>query len=84
MSDKDLVLLVFAAGFSTATEVTKVSGRGVGMDVVKTYIEKIGGTIDLQSWVDRGTTIKIRIPLTLAIIPALIVSSAEERFAIRK
>ena len=82
MSEKELIQLVFAAGFSTAAEVTKISGRGVGMDVVKTHIDKIGGTIDLQSRVDHGTTIKIKIPLTLAIIPALIVSSAAERFAI--
>ena len=82
MGEREILNLVFAAGFSTATKVTKVSGRGVGMDVVKTHIEKIGGTIDLQSQVGRGTAIRIKIPLTLAIIPALIVSVGNEKFAI--
>jgi two-component system chemotaxis sensor kinase CheA len=78
----ELVRLVFAPGFSTAEQVTNVSGRGVGMDVVKTNIERIGGTVDIQSVVGRGTTIRIKIPLTLAIIPALIVTAGAERFAI--
>ena len=82
MGEREILNLVFEAGFSTAAKVTKVSGRGVGMDVVKTHIEKIGGTIDLQSQVGRGTTIRIKIPLTLAIIPALIVSVGNEKFAI--
>ena len=82
MGEREILNLVFAAGFSTAAKVTKVSGRGVGMDVVKTHIEKIGGSIDLQSQVGRGTTIRIKIPLTLAIIPALIVSVGNEKFAI--
>ena len=82
MGEREILNLVFAAGFSTAAKVTKVSGRGVGMDVVKTHIEKIGGSIDLQSQVGRGTSIRIKIPLTLAIIPALIVSVGSEKFAI--
>jgi len=82
MSEREVAHLIFAPGFSTAEQVTNVSGRGVGMDVVKTNIEKIGGTVDLSSRYGQGTTLKIKIPLTLAIIPALIVTSGGERFAI--
>jgi two-component system chemotaxis sensor kinase CheA len=82
MNDREIGQSIFAPGFSTAARVTNVSGRGVGMDVVKTNIEKIGGTVDLQSEAGRGTTIKIKIPLTLAIIPALIVTCDGDRFAI--
>ncbi len=82
MSERELLNLIFLPGFSTAREVTNISGRGVGMDVVKTNIEKIGGTVDLQSLDGKGTTLKIKIPLTLAIIPALIATSGGERFAI--
>ncbi|MCP5125005.1 MAG: chemotaxis protein CheA [Gammaproteobacteria bacterium] len=82
MSDQDFRRLIFLAGFSTAEKITNISGRGVGMDVVKTNIEKIGGVIDLESVLGQGTTFKIRIPLTLAIVPALIVTSGSERFAI--
>jgi two-component system chemotaxis sensor kinase CheA len=82
MSDYELLRLIFQPGFSTADRVTNVSGRGVGMDVVKTNIERIGGAIDLQSSVGQGTTLRIKIPLTLAIIPALMVSSGGQRFAI--
>ncbi len=82
MADRDVGNLIFLPGFSTAEKVSNVSGRGVGMDVVKTNIEKIGGTVDLQSQVGLGTTIKIKIPLTLAIIPALIVTSDNDRYAI--
>ncbi|MBK7369436.1 MAG: chemotaxis protein CheW, partial [Candidatus Eisenbacteria bacterium] len=82
LSPRDAFGLIFAPGFSTAEKVTNVSGRGVGMDVVKTNIEKIGGSVDVNSESGRGTTIRIKIPLTLAIIPALIVSSGPERFAI--
>lgn len=82
MSDREATHLLFMPGFSTAEKVTNVSGRGVGMDVVKTNIEKIGGTVDLQSKAGLGTTIKIKIPLTLAIIPALIVTSDGNRYAI--
>ena len=82
MSERETLNLVFAAGLSTAEQVSNISGRGVGMDVVKTNIEKIGGTVDLQSCIGKGTLLKIKIPLTLAIIPALVVSSGGERFAI--
>jgi two-component system chemotaxis sensor kinase CheA len=82
MGDREATNLVFLPGFSTADRVTNVSGRGVGMDVVKTNIEKIGGTVDLQSTPGAGTTLRIRIPLTLAIIPALMITSDGERFAI--
>ena len=82
MSDREAFNLIFLPGFSTAEKVTNLSGRGVGMDVVKTNIEKIGGSVDLLSEANSGTTIKIKIPLTLAIIPALIVTSGRERFAI--
>ncbi len=82
MSDREATNLIFLPGFSTAEKVTNVSGRGVGMDVVKTNIEKIGGTVDVQSKTGIGTTLRIRIPLTLAIIPALIITSGGDRFAI--
>jgi two-component system chemotaxis sensor kinase CheA len=82
MSPREVVHLIFLPGFSTAAAVTNVSGRGVGMDVVKTNIEKIGGTIDVQSTVGHGTTFRIKIPLTLAIIPALTVTCAGDRYAI--
>jgi two-component system chemotaxis sensor kinase CheA len=82
MSERELTQLIFLPGFSTAEKITNVSGRGVGMDVVKTNIEKIGGAIDVQSQLGRGTTLKIKIPLTLAIIPALIVTSGGDRYAI--
>ncbi|MGA3400139.1 MAG: chemotaxis protein CheW [Acetobacteraceae bacterium] len=82
MTDGQLQRFIFRAGFSTAAVVTAVSGRGVGMDVVKTNIEKIGGTIDLKSVPGQGTTFIIKIPLTLAIVSALIVQAVGERFAI--
>jgi len=82
MTEREMANLIFAAGLSTAEKVTNVSGRGVGMDVVKTNIERIGGTVDLQTALGKGTTVKIKIPLTLAIVPALIVTSAGQRFAI--
>jgi len=82
LSDREALMLIFQAGFSTAEKVTNISGRGVGMDVVKSNIEKLSGTVELQSEVDQGTTVRIKIPLTLAIIPALIVRSADQRYAI--
>ena len=82
MPESQIQRFIFRAGFSTSVNVTAVSGRGVGMDVVKTNIEKIGGTIDLKSTAGQGTTFTIKIPLTLAIVSALIVESARERFAI--
>ena len=82
LSDREAVNLVFLPGFSTAQAVTKVSGRGVGMDVVRTHIEGIGGTVELQSRPGQGTTLLIRIPLTLAIVPGLLVNAGGERFVI--
>ena len=74
--------LIFHPGFSTAEKVTDVSGRGVGMDVVRTNIEKIGGTVDVESVPGQGTTIQITLPLTLAIIPSLIVGAGRECFVV--
>jgi len=82
MSDKEAFNLIFKPGFSTAAKITNVSGRGVGMDVVKTNIEKLNGIIDIDSELGKGTTIKLKIPLTLAIIQALLVGSQEEYYAI--
>jgi two-component system chemotaxis sensor kinase CheA len=82
MSLQQIQQFIFKAGFSTAAKVTSVSGRGVGMDVVRTNIEKIGGTIEMRSTEGSGTTFVIKIPLTLAIVSALIVECAGERFAI--
>ncbi|MBR2164660.1 MAG: response regulator, partial [Campylobacter sp.] len=82
MSDKEAYSLIFKPGFSMAKQVTNVSGRGVGMDVVKTNIEKLNGIIDIDSEVGKGTIIKLKIPLTLAIIQSLLVGSQEEFYAI--
>ncbi|PHS57370.1 MAG: chemotaxis protein CheA [Sulfurimonas sp.] len=82
MSDKEAFSLIFRPGFSTATAVTNVSGRGVGMDVVKTNIEKLNGIIDIDSELGVGTSMKLKIPLTLAIIQALLVGVQEEYYAI--
>jgi two-component system chemotaxis sensor kinase CheA len=82
MSESQVFKYIFAPGFSTASKVTSVSGRGVGMDVVRTNIELIGGSIDLKSTQGKGTTFTIKIPLTLAIVSTLIVESAGDRFAI--
>jgi len=82
MSDRELMNLILLPGFSTAAAVTNISGRGVGMDVVKTNVEKIGGTLDIQSVFGQGTTLRIKIPLTLAIVPALMVSCGNDRYAI--
>ena len=82
MNERELLNIIFLPGFSTAAAVTNVSGRGVGMDVVKTNIEKIGGTVDIQTKLGEGTTLKLKVPLTLAIIPALVVTTGGERFAI--
>jgi two-component system, chemotaxis family, sensor kinase CheA len=82
MTDKEIFLLIFQPGFSTADQVTNISGRGVGMDVVRSNIEKIGGVIDISSTAGKGTSMRIRIPLTLAIVPVLMVGSAKERIAI--
>jgi two-component system chemotaxis sensor kinase CheA len=82
MSEQQIQQFIFKAGFSTAAKVTSVSGRGVGMDVVRTNIEKIGGTVEMKSQRGKGSTFVIKIPLTLAIVSALIVECAGERFAI--
>lgn len=82
LSERELANLVFLPGLSTAKAITKVSGRGVGMDVVKRSIDEIGGTIDIQTELGKGTVFTLRIPLTLAIIPALRVRCADERYLI--
>ncbi|MCB0310385.1 MAG: chemotaxis protein CheW [Bdellovibrionales bacterium] len=82
MSLREIQNLIFAPGLSTAEKVTNVSGRGVGMDVVRSNIEKIGGQIEIESEVGKGTNLLIKIPLTLAIVPALMVTTAGQRFAI--
>ncbi len=82
MGDREALHLIFRPGFSTAEQVTNVSGRGVGMDVVKTNIERLGGTVDVDAQLGAGTTIGITLPLTLAIIPSLIVRCGARRFAI--
>ncbi len=82
LSDADAQRLVFLPGFSTASEVTAVSGRGVGMDVVRTNVEGVGGTVDLSSRPGHGTTVRIMLPLTLAILPALVVSAGGQRLVI--
>src|SRR3546814_159526 len=81
MTDQQILQFIFKAGFSTAQKVTNVSGRGVGMDVVRTNITRIGGTVDLTSTEGEGSRFTIKIPLTLAIVQALIVETGGERFA---
>lgn len=82
LPEREIFKLILLPGFSTAEKVTNVSGRGVGMDVVKTNVEKIGGSVDIQSTPGKGTTVRVKIPLTLAIVPALIVTCADDRYAI--
>lgn len=82
MSEREIFNLIFLPGFSTAEKVTNVSGRGVGMDVVKTNVDKISGTIDIESAAGKGTMVRVTIPLTLAIVPALIITCRNERFTI--
>ena len=82
LSDREAVNLIFQPGFSTAAKITNVSGRGVGLDVVKSNIEKIGGVVDVINRPGEGATVKLKIPLTLAIIPGLVVTSGGERFVI--
>jgi two-component system chemotaxis sensor kinase CheA len=82
MGEREILNLIFLPGFSTAEKVTNLSGRGVGMDVVKTNVDRVNGSVDLQSTAGRGTTIRIKIPLTLAIVRAVIVQSSGKRFAI--
>jgi two-component system chemotaxis sensor kinase CheA len=82
MSDKEKANLIFLPGLSTAEQVTDVSGRGVGMDVVKSNLDQLGGQVDIETARGKGTTIRIKLPLTLAIIPSLLVSVGQERYAI--
>jgi two-component system, chemotaxis family, sensor kinase CheA len=82
LSDREILQMIFLPGVSTAKQVTNVSGRGVGMDVVRTNVERIGGTVEIDSRSGKGTTLRLRIPLTLAIIPALIVRSRAQSFAV--
>lgn len=82
LSDAQILRYIFEPGFSTAEKLTNVSGRGVGMDVVRTNIERIGGQVDLQSTPGQGAAVRVKIPLTLAIIPALVVLAAGQRYAI--
>jgi two-component system chemotaxis sensor kinase CheA len=82
LNDRELLQFIFVPGFSTAAAVTNVSGRGVGMDVVRTNVERIGGKVEIDSHTGKGTTLRLRIPLTLAIIPALIVRSLGQSFAL--
>jgi two-component system, chemotaxis family, sensor kinase CheA len=82
MSDREALQLLFLPGFTTSERVTKISGRGVGMDVVRANVEKLGGTVEIQTRHGAGSCVRIKIPLTLAIVPALVVESGGERFAI--
>jgi two-component system, chemotaxis family, sensor kinase CheA len=82
LSDGEIANLIFLPGFSTADQVTNLSGRGVGMDVVKTNVEQVGGTVEVQSREGAGTTFTLKIPLTLAIVPALIVRCGGNRYAV--
>jgi two-component system chemotaxis sensor kinase CheA len=82
LTDRDMLNIIFLPGFSTADQVSSLSGRGVGMDVVRTNIEKIGGSVDLESIEGKGTTIRLRIPLTLAIVPAMLIKSRNATYAI--
>lgn len=82
MSDQEKCMLIFLPGLSTAEQITDISGRGVGMDVVKTNLDRLGGKVEIDSQIGRGTTFRITLPLTLAIIPSLLISEGAERFAI--
>ncbi len=82
MTDREIVGLIFAPGFSTAEQVSEISGRGVGMDVVRTNVERLGGHVEVETEVGVGTTVRLRLPLTLAIIPSMIVGVGCQRFAI--
>ncbi len=82
MSEREALQLIFLPGFSTAAAVTNVSGRGVGMDVVRANVEKVGGSVEVESKMGVGTTLRLRVPLTLAIVPALVVRSGGQSFAL--
>ncbi|HWB31943.1 MAG TPA: chemotaxis protein CheA [Acidobacteriaceae bacterium] len=82
MTEREALQLIFAPGFSTAAEVTSVSGRGVGMDVVRTNVEQAGGKVEIESHLGAGTTLRLRVPLTMAIVPALMVECGGESYAL--
>ena len=82
MPQREALQLIFVSGFSTAKQVTSVSGRGMGMDVVRTNVEKVGGSVELESQIGLGTTVRMRVPLTLAIVPALVLQSGGQSFAL--
>lgn len=82
MTEREILDLIFLPGFSTTAQVTSISGRGVGLDVVRTNVERVGGTVDIQTRPGQGASFKVRIPLTLAIIPALVTTCHDERYAI--
>jgi two-component system chemotaxis sensor kinase CheA len=82
MTQREALQMIFVAGFSTAKKVTNVSGRGMGMDVVRANVEKVGGSVELESRIGLGTTVRMRVPLTLAIVPALVVQSGGQSFAL--
>jgi two-component system, chemotaxis family, sensor kinase CheA len=82
MSEREVLQLIFLPGFSTAAAVTTVSGRGVGMDVVRANVEKVGGSVEIESRRGEGTTLRLRVPLTLAIVPSLVVRSGGQSFAL--
>jgi two-component system chemotaxis sensor kinase CheA len=82
MTQREALQMIFVAGFSTAKKVTNVSGRGMGMDVVRANVEKVGGSVELESRMGLGTTVRMRVPLTLAIVPALVVQSGGQSFAL--
>jgi two-component system chemotaxis sensor kinase CheA len=82
MTEREVLQMIFVAGFSTAKKVTNVSGRGVGMDVVRANVEKVGGSVEVESRAGLGTTVRLRVPLTLAIIPALVVQSGGQSFVL--
>ena len=82
LDDREAFMLIFAAGFSTKTEISDISGRGVGMDVVKTRIAQLNGSVDIESELGKGTKLSIKVPLTLAIMPTLMVKLAKQTFAL--
>jgi len=82
MTQREALQLIFVSGFSTAKQVTSISGRGMGMDVVRTNVEKVGGSVELESQLGLGTTVRMRVPLTLAIVPALVLQSGGQSFAL--
>ena len=82
MTQREALQMLFVPGFSTAPEVTTISGRGVGLDVVRANVEQVGGSVELESRIGLGTTLRLRVPLTLAIVPALVVRSGGQSFAL--